>query len=163
MNSDIATKLQASRKELLDIGLRNNLISFKKTAKNLALIQADASEVFEAVYGEEKALSFFASEAKSKRAGSAVGKGQESAEEAGDDELNSADLELLNELSQARALDGATVAVGDGPTAKGRGKAAKVRLLTALDEGHTAFPITLVAERPISSSQSIANNKVIPS
>ena len=50
MNSDIATKLQASRKELLDIGLRNNLISFKKTAKNLALIQADASEVFEAVW-----------------------------------------------------------------------------------------------------------------
>jgi len=36
INSDIATRLHASRKELLDIGLRNNLVSFKKTAKNLA-------------------------------------------------------------------------------------------------------------------------------
>ncbi|ALT77929.1 DUF3320 domain-containing protein [Paucibacter sp. KCTC 42545] len=133
MNSDIATKLHASRKELLDIGLRNNLVSFKKTAKNLALLQADAREVFEAVYGEEKALSFFAAEAKPKRAGATAAKGQ-GAVDTGDEELGSSDLELLSELSQARALDVAAAAALDEPTAKARGKAAKVRLLTALDE-----------------------------
>ncbi|RQO59361.1 DUF3320 domain-containing protein [Paucibacter sp. KBW04] len=132
MNSDISTKLQASRKELLDIGLRNNLVSFKKTAKNLALIQADAGEVFKAVYEEEKALSFFAAEPK--RADSKTAKGLGTEEETGEDELGSSDLELLSELSQARALDGTVGLAGDEASTKGRSKASKVRLLTALDE-----------------------------
>lgn len=132
MNSDIATKLHASRKELLDIGLRNNLISFKKSAKNLSLIQADAGEVFEAVYVEEKALSFFAAEPKSNPSGARPGNASELAED-DEGELGFSDLELLSELSQTRSLDMAAASSADEASAKGR-KAAKLRLLTALDD-----------------------------
>ena len=37
MSSGISQKLQSSRKELLDIGLRNNMLNFRKTAKTLCL------------------------------------------------------------------------------------------------------------------------------
>ncbi|MDF2490603.1 MAG: hypothetical protein K0S77_3225 [Pseudomonas sp.] len=33
MSAVIGQKLQSSRKELLDIGLRNNMLNFRKTAK----------------------------------------------------------------------------------------------------------------------------------
>lgn len=129
MTSDITTKLHASRKELLDIGLRNNLISFRKTAKNLALLDSDAGEVFDALYVGGKTVAFSASD-KPKRAGStAAGAGTSNGS---DDELGSSDLELLSELSHAQAqrvgMDGA-----DEGSAKGR-RAAKVRLQTALEE-----------------------------
>lgn len=58
MSQDINAKIQASRKELLDIGLRNNLISFKKTSKTLAFNVVDLAATFEALYVGEKLLSF---------------------------------------------------------------------------------------------------------
>lgn len=58
MSQDINAKIQASRKELLDIGLRNNLISFKKTSKSLALHVDDLAATFKALYVDEKLLSF---------------------------------------------------------------------------------------------------------
>lgn len=58
MSQDINAKIQASRKELLDIGLRNNLISFKKTSKTLALKVEDLLATFEALYVHDKVLTF---------------------------------------------------------------------------------------------------------
>lgn len=127
MTSDIATKLHASRKELLDIGLRNNLISFRKTAKNLSLVQSDAGEVFDALYVDEKALAFLASDKPKRASASGASSSAES-----DDDLGSSDLELLSELSHAQAQRAAPDATDDA-TPKGR-RAAKVRLQTALDE-----------------------------
>lgn len=58
MSQDINAKIQASRKELLDIGLRNNLINFKRTSKTLAFNVDDLPATFEALYVDEKLLSF---------------------------------------------------------------------------------------------------------
>jgi very-short-patch-repair endonuclease len=127
MTSDIATKLRASRKDLLDIGLRNNLISFRKTAKNLALLDSDAGEVFDALYVGEKALAFVASDKPKRAAAAGAGRPAES-----DDEPASRELELLNELSHAQAQRAALDRAYEGAT-KGR-MAANVRLHTGLDE-----------------------------
>lgn len=127
MTSDIATKLHASRKELLDIGLRNNLISFRKTAKSLALLDSDAGEVFDALYVGEKALAFVASDKPKRAAAAGAGRSAESEEE-----LASNELELLSELSHAEAQRAAPDGADEGDT-KGR-RAAKVRLKTGLDE-----------------------------
>lgn len=118
MSSDIAAKLHASRKELLDIGLRNNLINFRKTAKNLALLPCDTGEVFDALYGEEKALAIVAAD-KTRRA-------------TADAALAATDLELLEELSHAPAQHDAPDGA-DEAAPKGR-KAARIRLQTSLDE-----------------------------
>lgn len=58
MSQYINAKVQASRKELLDIGLRNNLISFKKSSKTLALQVENIAATFEALYVDEKLLIF---------------------------------------------------------------------------------------------------------
>lgn len=130
MNSDIAIKLRASRKELLDIGLRNNLVSFKKTAKNLSFIQVDAGEVFKAVYEEEKAVSFFATDVKPMRTGVHLNSGSGDAIE---EDLGLSDLQLLSELSQVPTSQNATAHNEYAHSSKGH-KTTKVRLLTALDE-----------------------------
>ena len=62
MSDDITHKLQASRKELLDIGLRNNLINFRKSTKNLTLVQGDTQAVFDALYVNQKSLGFGATD-----------------------------------------------------------------------------------------------------
>lgn len=53
-------KLRASRLELLDIGLRNNLVSFRKTGKNLAAHDADAEQLLRHVVEQKKKLSWVA-------------------------------------------------------------------------------------------------------
>lgn len=58
MGEDINAKVQASRKELLDIGLRNQLVSFRKTSKSLALRTEDPLAVFDAAVLDERALRF---------------------------------------------------------------------------------------------------------
>jgi very-short-patch-repair endonuclease/DNA polymerase III delta prime subunit len=93
MSQDIHAKLQTSRKELLDIGLRNNLISFKKNAKNLAIVQRLGTEVFEALYVAEKALGFVGV------AKSAQGQAADAGDSLEDGQAQ--DQELLDELSLA--------------------------------------------------------------
>lgn len=97
MSHDVNSKIQASRKELLDIGLRNNLINFKKTSKTLALKVEDIASVFEALYVEEKLLSFDAAKESGK---------SRSAQEV-DDELNEADFAddaLLQAFTEEESL-----------------------------------------------------------
>lgn len=54
----IDEKLRRSRLELLDIGLRNNLVSFRKTKKSLAIQDCQADELLLAFLEEKKALIF---------------------------------------------------------------------------------------------------------
>ena len=89
MNTGIISKLHASRTELLDIGLRNNLVSFKKTTKNLTIIQANSNELFEALCVENKSLTFVPLEKSA----------QKSDPDSGLDDLGSSDLELLNAIA----------------------------------------------------------------
>jgi very-short-patch-repair endonuclease len=131
MSDDIHKKLQASRKELLDIGLRNNLINFRKTTKNLTFVQGDTSAVFDALYVNEKSLGFGST-------GRAVRKSEltRSNVQGGDREegLAPTDLELLEELSVSGALAPDTRRAETDSARSGGRRASQVRLQTALDD-----------------------------
>jgi very-short-patch-repair endonuclease len=58
MSTAIRQKLQSSRKELLDIGLRNNMLNFRKTVKTLLIVDELSEDVFSILYRQEKAMSF---------------------------------------------------------------------------------------------------------
>ena len=59
MQQSILSKLEASRKELLDLGLRNPLISYKQPkSKGLHVVQESAVHVYDLLVNQDKALSF---------------------------------------------------------------------------------------------------------
>jgi hypothetical protein len=58
MSSGISQKLQGSRKELLDIGLRNTMLNFRASAKTLTVVDELSESVFHLLYRQEKAMSF---------------------------------------------------------------------------------------------------------
>lgn len=58
MSTGINQKLQSSRKELLDIGLRNNMLNFRKTAKTLMVVDERSEDVFNILYRQDKAMTF---------------------------------------------------------------------------------------------------------
>ena len=122
MSQTINNKLQASRKELLDIGLKNNLISFKKNSKNLTIVFNNAASIFSEIFIDEKALSFSAA-AKSLRIGM-----DESISVR--DEIEFQDPEILNELSK---FGSGSENAGE-KTGKARRSSAHPQLHTALDE-----------------------------
>ncbi len=64
MNSDINQKLQSSRKELLDIGLRNSMLNFRKGARTLMVVDELSEEVFNMLYRQDKAMTFAPMESK---------------------------------------------------------------------------------------------------
>ncbi|MEG1209538.1 MAG: DUF3320 domain-containing protein [Leclercia sp.] len=66
MSSDINQKLQSSRKELLDIGLRNSMLNFRKSAKTLAIVDEISAEVFNILYRANKAMTFASMEPKTR-------------------------------------------------------------------------------------------------
>ena len=128
MDQKINSKLQASRKELLDIGLRNNLISFKKNAKTLTLIQSNAIDIFDALYVNEKGLGFAATDKPVRKGtGDIV-----NISRIDDEEQDVEDLQLLSDLSKANKTLSDSGAAGD-KGAKGR-KSSQLQLQTALDE-----------------------------
>ncbi|MEB3327879.1 MAG: DUF4011 domain-containing protein, partial [Candidatus Sericytochromatia bacterium] len=90
---DLATKLLASRQELLDIGLRNTLINFRAPRKSLALTELDPGVVFDALYVQQHALGF-----------TGLGRAKGSPGSGGDEALDGADLDLLEALGDAPAL-----------------------------------------------------------
>jgi hypothetical protein len=57
-DSEISRKLISSRKELLDIGLRNSMINFRSGAKSLAITDERSPEVFRLLVGKESSMTF---------------------------------------------------------------------------------------------------------
>src|SRR5215831_6037945 len=57
-DSEINKKLLSSRKELLDIGLRNNLLNFRLTAKSLSIVDEVSEEVLKILYRQSKPMTF---------------------------------------------------------------------------------------------------------
>ncbi|BBT79468.1 hypothetical protein WP8S18E11_11340 [Aeromonas veronii] len=126
MSAVISQKLQSSRKELLDIGLRNNMLNFRKTAKTLMVVDERSEEVFNILYRQEKAMTF-APMARKRLAELAKAAKPEEAE---DD--TASDEELLHELD---SLDWSSVA--DEADEDEAGKARRhldTRLQTAIDD-----------------------------
>ena len=58
--ASVDEKLRASRLELLDIGLRNNLVSFRKNSKSMTAYQADAAHLLEVLIDQQKKLTWVA-------------------------------------------------------------------------------------------------------
>lgn len=58
MSSGISQKLQGSRKELLDIGLRNTMLNFRPSARTLAVVDELSESVFDLLYRQEKTMTF---------------------------------------------------------------------------------------------------------
>ena len=126
MSSGISQKLQGSRKELLDIGLRNTMLNFRASAKTLAVVDELSELVFHLLYRQGKAMSFapmarqtVAALAKPLRVDG------EDAEDAATDELLLQELDGLGELGF----------VDDELDESGRARRhTDARLQTALDE-----------------------------
>ena len=55
---DIKKKLLGSRKDLLDIGLRNSMISFRAGAKSLMVVDELSEEVFKSIFRQGKTMTF---------------------------------------------------------------------------------------------------------
>ncbi|MGK4339993.1 DUF3320 domain-containing protein [Ectopseudomonas oleovorans] len=126
MSSGISQKLQSSRKELLDIGLRNNMLNFRKTAKTLMVVDELSEEVFNILYRQEKAMTF-APMARKKLAELAKATKPEEAEAD-----TASDAELLHELD---SLDWSSVAGEGDEDESGRARRhLDTRLQTAIDD-----------------------------
>jgi very-short-patch-repair endonuclease/DNA polymerase III delta prime subunit len=126
MSSGISQKLQGSRKELLDIGLRNTMLNFRASAKTLAVVDELSELVFHLLYRQGKAMSF-APMARQKLAALAkpLQIDGEDAQDAATDEL------LLQELDGS----GESGFVDDELDESGRARRhTDARLQTALDE-----------------------------
>ena len=104
MSAVISQKLQSSRKELLDIGLRNNMLNFRKTAKTLMVVDELSEEVFNTLYRQEKAMTFAPMAAKKLAELAKAARPEESEGETAND------AELLHELD---SLDWSSVAEED--------------------------------------------------
>nr|WP_315434779.1 DUF3320 domain-containing protein [uncultured Pseudomonas sp.] len=129
MSAVIGQKLQSSRKELLDIGLRNNMLNFRKTAKTLMVVDERSEEVFKILYRQDKAMTFAPM---ARKALAELVKASKSAEEGEDASDSPGDEELLYELD---SLDWATTAgdAGEIETGKPR-RHLDTRLQTAIED-----------------------------
>ncbi|MBT2294127.1 DUF3320 domain-containing protein [Pseudomonas fluorescens] len=126
MSAVIGQKLQSSRKELLDIGLRNNMLNFRKTTKTLLVVDELSQEVFTTLYRQQKAMTF--SPMARKKLGELV-KASKSTEVESD---TPGDEELLHELDN---LDWSSAAddLGEDETGKAR-RHFDTRLQTTIDD-----------------------------
>ncbi len=55
---DIKKKLMSSRKDLLDIGLRNNMINFRRNSKSLMIVDEQSEETLKILYRQGKTMTF---------------------------------------------------------------------------------------------------------
>src|SRR5690349_13272838 len=59
MSDTLLSKLEASRKELLDLGLRNPLLNYKPSkVRGLRIVQEQSSSIYEILVKQGKAMSF---------------------------------------------------------------------------------------------------------
>ena len=126
MSTVIGQKLQSSRKELLDIGLRNNMLNFRKSAKTLTVVDEQSEEVFNILYRQEKAMTFVPMARKKLAELAKVAKPEEA------EEVTASDEELLHELD---SLDWSSVADEDDGNETGKARRhLDTRLQTAIDD-----------------------------
>ena len=91
--SEINKKLLSSRKELLDIGLRNNMLNFRLTTKSLSIVDELSEEVLKLLYRQGKPMTFAGMP--EKRLKQLVSRGETESEE---DKASESTSQLLHEL-----------------------------------------------------------------
>ena len=62
----IHQKLASSRKELLDIGLRNNLLNFRPNARSLRIVDEKSKDILQLLYANGTSMTFAATARSSK-------------------------------------------------------------------------------------------------
>src|SRR5438132_14095538 len=92
-HSEINKKLLSSRKELLDIGLRNNMLNFRLTTKSLSIVDELSEEVLKTLYRQSKPMTLAGMP--EKRLKLLVSQGKTDTEE---DEVPESTSQLLHEL-----------------------------------------------------------------
>ena len=122
----VKKKLAASRKDLLDIGLRNAMINFRSSAKSLTIVDERSEEILKILYRQNKAMTFAAMSAKKLKQ---VAKAAVVAEDDEDDH-DEATLALLHELDD---VDWSDVVASDGAPESAR-RHTDTKLQTALPE-----------------------------
>lgn len=126
MSSGISQKLQSSRKELLDIGLRNNMLNFRRTAKTLMVVDELSEEVFNILYRQQKGMTFAPMARKKLAELAKVAKPEEAEAD------TASDAELLHELD---SLDWSSVADEGDEDESGRARRhMDTCLQTAIDD-----------------------------
>lgn len=132
MTTAINQKLQSSRKELLDIGLRNNMLNFRKTAKNLMVVDELSGEVFNLLYRQEKAMTFSPIADKKLAELAKAKKPKEAASYIAIDELPLPEPDEVDELDE---VDWSSVFAEDAATDAGKSRRhLDTRLQTALTD-----------------------------
>ena len=106
-------KLLSSRKDLLDIGLRNSMISFRAGAKSLMIVDELSEEVLKTIYRQGKSMTFAPMPEKRLRKMAAQQSETAPSEDAPDDST----LELLHELEGVN-WSATTDSDGEAGTAK---------------------------------------------
>lgn len=126
--SEIETrkKLSSSRKDLLDIGLRNSMISFSATAKSLMVVDELPEEVLKILYRQGKSMTFSPMSEKRLRQVANTQSVEDQAAVAQDDST----LELLHELE---GVNWSTSEESDGSLGSTR-RHTDTKLQTALTE-----------------------------
>jgi len=126
--SEIETrkKLSSSRKDLLDIGLRNSMISFSATAKSLMVVDELSEEVLKILYRQGKSMTFSPMPEKRLRQVASTQSVEDQAAVAQDDST----LELLHELE---GVNWSTSEKSDGAVGSTR-RHTDTKLQTALTE-----------------------------
>ena len=123
---EIKKKLLSSRKDLLDIGLRNSMISFKAGSKSLMLVDELSEEVLRTIYRQGKSMTF--APMPEKRLRQLVA--QQSETDLPEDAKDESTLELLHELEGVNWSNTA-LSEGEAITAK---RHTDTKLQTALPD-----------------------------
>lgn len=123
--AEVKKKLASSRKDLLDIGLRNSMINFRSSSKSLTIIDERSDEILKILYQQKKSMTFSAISAKKLK--QAAASSPTSGDEGGSDEST---LALLNELDGVNWSD--VMGSEDGPELSRRHTDTKLQ--TALPE-----------------------------
>ena len=119
-------KLLSSRKDLLDIGLRNNMINFRRNAKSLMIVDELSEEVLKILFRQGKSMTFLPMPKKQlKQLASS-----QSAEDMDAEARDESTLELLHELE---GVDWGALMGTDGEAGTAR-RHSDTKLQTALTE-----------------------------
>ncbi len=123
--AELKKKLASSRKDLLDIGLRNSMINFRSTTKSLTIVDERSEEILKILYRQNKSMTFAAMAAKKLKQAAASNASSED-----ESEPDESTLALLHELDSVNWSD----VMESGGGAEVARRHTDTRLQTALPE-----------------------------
>ncbi|NMG15458.1 DUF3320 domain-containing protein [Aromatoleum bremense] len=107
-HAEIKKKLASSRKDLLDIGLRNTMINFRSGPRSLAIVDERSEQILQLLYRQNKAMTFVPAPEKGTKGGKETGNSIVRTDSAQDTAAGSGED---REEVDAPAQDAATIAL----------------------------------------------------